>query len=69
MSIRAFRRLTRSERREIIDSIDHPAAQWVMRLAFLGPGKRSWAKVSCLTGGMFSPDAARKLVTRALAKV
>ena len=51
MTIRQFRRLSRARRRQIIDDIEDPLTQRVLRCAFLGPGKRSWVQVALIIGG------------------
>ena len=47
MSIRAFRRLSRAERRAYISRVQDPLTLRVLEIAFLGAGKVSWAKVAC----------------------
>lgn len=69
MSIREFRRLSRAQRREIIDGIDDPFAQRILRIAFLGPGKMSWVQVCLYVGGDNTPDTVRMAATRALDKL
>lgn len=51
MSIRAFRRLSRAERRAYISRVQDPLTLRVLEIAFLGAGKVSWAKVACMIGG------------------
>lgn len=51
MSIRAFRRLSRAERRGFIETIEDPLTRRVFEIAFLGPGKVSWQKAALLYGG------------------
>lgn len=69
MTIRGFRRLPRSERREVIDQIPDSYTRRIMKFAFLGPGKRSWVKVAMWVGGGSTPDGVRMMATRALSKI
>lgn len=69
MSIREFRRLSRAHRRQIIDSIEDPLTQRILRSAFLGPGKRSWVQVAMMLGGGNDPESIRKRAQRALQDV
>ena len=69
MSIREFRRLSRARRRQIIDSIEDPLTQRILRSAFLGPGKRSWVQVAMMLGGGNDPESIRKRAQRALQDV
>lgn len=66
MSIRAFRRLTRTQRRAFIDTITDPLTRRVFEIAFLGPGKVSWQKAALLYGGGISPETLRVWVWREL---
>lgn len=70
MTMREFRALPDSTRQMLIDSLDHPAAEWILRLAF-PPGKppRSWLRVARDTGYRWSPDSARKLAARTVRKL
>lgn len=69
MSIREFRRLSRAQRRKIIDSIGDPFTQRVLRAAFLGPGKRSWVQVALIIGGDNTPNSVCQIAHRALEAV
>lgn len=64
--IRAFRRLTRTQRRAFIDTITDPLTRRVFEIAFLGPGKVSWQKAALLYGGGISPETLRVWVWREL---
>ena len=55
MSIRAFRRLTRTQRRAFIHTITDPLTRRVFEIVFLGPGKISWQKAPCSTAAAFPP--------------
>ncbi len=66
MSIREFRRLSRAQRRKIIDSIEDPLTQRVLRSAFLGPGKRSWVQVAMMIGGDNTPNTVCQIAHRGL---
>ena len=66
MSIRAFRRLTRTQRRAFIDTITDPLTRRVFEIAFLGPGRVSWQKAALLYGGGISPETLRVWVWREL---
>lgn len=66
MSIREFRRLSRAQRRRIIESLDDPFTQRVLSVAFLGPGKRSWVQVALIIGGDNDIEGLRKRAQRAL---
>ena len=55
MSIRAFRRLPRTQRRGFID----PLTRRAFEIVFLGPGKVSWQKAALLYGGGISPETLR----------
>lgn len=68
ISIREFRRLDRQERNRIIAQEADPLAQSVLRAAFGGYGRRSWAQVARRIGGGNTPDAVRMIATRALRK-
>ena len=46
MSIRAFRRLPRAQRRGFIDTITDPLTRRAFEIVFLGPGKVSWQKAA-----------------------
>ena len=59
MSIRAFRRLPRTQRRGFIDTITDPLTRRAFEIAFLGPGKVSWQKAALLYGGGISPETLR----------
>lgn len=66
MSIRSFRRLPRSARRAMIQSVPDPLTRRILELAFLGPGKTSWARVACQIGGGNSPETVRMRAKREL---
>ena len=66
MSIREFRRLSRAQRRQIIDSIEDPLTQRILRSAFLGPGKRSWVQVALMIGGDNTPNTVCQIAHRGL---
>lgn len=68
MSIRAFRRLSRAERRAYISRVQDPLTLRVLEIAFLGAGKVSWAKVACMIGGN-TPDSVRMMATRVIAQL
>lgn len=55
MSTRAFRRLSRAERRGFINTIEDPLTRRAFEIVFLGPGKVSWRKAALLYGGGISP--------------
>lgn len=59
MSIRAFRRLPRAQRRGFIDTINDPLTRRAFEIVFLGPGKVSWQKAALLYGGGISPETLR----------
>lgn len=59
MSIRAFRRLPRTQRRGFIDTITAPLTRRAFEIVFLGPGKVSWQKAALLYGGGISPETLR----------
>ena len=59
MSIRAFRRLPRAQRRGFIDTITDPLTRRAFEIDFLGPGKVSWQKAALLNGGGISPETLR----------
>ena len=59
MSIRAFRRLPRTQRRGFIDPIPAPLTRRAFEIVFLGPGKVSWQKAALLYGGGISPETLR----------
>lgn len=59
MSIRAFRRLPRAQRRGFIDKITDPLTRRAFEIVFLGPGKVSWQKAALLYGGGISPETLR----------
>lgn len=59
MSIRAFRRLPRAQRRGFIDAITDPLTRRAFEIVFLGPGKVSWQKAALLYGGGISPETLR----------
>lgn len=46
MSTRAFRRLSRAERRGFINTIEDPLTRRAFEIVFLGPGKVSWRKAA-----------------------
>ena len=46
MSTRAFRRLSRAERRGFISTIEDPLTRRAFEIVFLGPGKVSWRKAA-----------------------
>lgn len=66
MSIRAFRRLSRAERRGFIQAIKDPLTRRVFEIVFLGPGKVSWRKAALLYGGGISPETLRVWVWKEL---
>lgn len=66
MSIRAFRRLTRTQRRAFIHTITDPLTRRVFEIVFLGPGKISWQKAALLYGGGISPETLRVWVWQEL---
>ena len=59
MSVRAFRRLPRAQRRGFIDPITDPLTRRAFETVFLGPGKVSWQKAALLYGGGISPETLR----------
>ena len=59
MSTRAFRRLSRAERRSFINTIEDPLTRRAFEIVFLGPGKVSWRKAALLYGGGISPETLR----------
>jgi hypothetical protein len=59
VSIRAFRRLPRAQRRGFIDTITDPLTRLAFEIVFLGPGKVSWQKAALLYGGGISPETLR----------
>ena len=59
MSIRAFRRLPRTQRRGFIDTITDPLTRRAFEIVFLGPGKVSWQKAALLYGGGMEGAATR----------
>ena len=59
MSIRAFRRLPRAQRRGFIDTNTHPLTPRAFEIGFLGPGQGSWQKTALLYGGGISPETLR----------
>ena len=69
MTVRAFRRLPRRQRREIIDTIKDPLARKVLEIAFLGPGKVSWVKVALYISGGNTPNSICQIAHRALEPV
>ena len=69
MSIRAFRRLSRAERRAYISRVQDPLTLRVLEIAFLGAGKVSWAKVACMIGGGNTPGSVRMMATRVIAQL
>lgn len=66
MSVRAFRRLSRAERRGFINTIEDPLVRRVFEIAFMGPGKVSWTKAALLYGSGISPETLRVWVWREL---
>lgn len=58
MSTRAFRRLSRAERRGFINTIEDPLTRRAFEIVFLGPGKVSWRKAALLYGAAFPPRPA-----------
>ena len=66
MTILQFRRLNRAHRRQIIDSIEDPLTARVLRVAFLGPGKRSWVQVALIIGGDNTPNTVCQIAHRGL---
>ncbi len=69
MTIRQFRRLSRVRRRKIIDDIEDPLTQQILRCAFLGPGKRSWVQVALIIGGDSTPNTVCQIAHRGLNSV
>ncbi len=69
MRIRAFRRLTREQRREIIRAMEDPLCRRILEVAFLGPGKVSWVKVALVIGGGNTANTVCQIAHRALAEV
>lgn len=53
-------------RRQIIEAIDDPLTQRVLRAAFLGPGKRSWVQVALMIGGDNTPNTVCQIAHRGL---
>ena len=66
MSTRAFRRLSRAERRGFIHTIEDPLTRRAFEIVFLGPGKVSWRKAALLYGGGISPETLRVWVWQEL---
>lgn len=66
MSIRAFRKLSRAERRGFIQTIEDPLTRRALEIVFLGPGKVSWTKAALLYGGGISPETLRVWVWKEL---
>lgn len=69
MSIRAFRRLPRAQRRGFIDTITDPLTRLAFEIVFLGPGKVSWQKAALLYGGGISPETLRVWVWKELQRL
>lgn len=69
MHIRAFRRLSRAKRRELINTVSDPLARRVLEIAFLGPGKVSWVKVAMMISGDNTPNTICQIAHRALAEI
>ena len=66
MSVRAFRKLSRAERRGFIQTIENPLTRRAFEIVFLGPGKVSWTKAALLNGGGISPETLRVWVWKEL---
>lgn len=66
MSVRAFRKLSRAERRVFIQTIEDPLTRRAFEIVFLGPGKVSWTKAALLYGGGISPETLRVWVWKEL---
>lgn len=66
MTIRQFRRLNRAHRRQIIENVEDPLTQRVLRVAFLGPGNRSWVQVALIIGGDNTPNTVCQIAHRGL---
>lgn len=66
MSVRAFRKLSRAERRGFIQTIEAPLTRRAFEIVFLGPGKVSWTKAALLYGGGISPETLRVWVWKEL---
>lgn len=66
VSTRAFRRLSRAERRGFINTIEDPLTRRAFEIVFLGPGKVSWRKAALLYGGGISPETLRVWVWQEL---
>lgn len=66
MSIRAFRKLSRAERRGFINTIEDPLTRRAFEITFLGPSKVSWNRAAMLYGGGISPETLRVWVWREL---
>ena len=66
MSVRAFRKLSRPERRGFIQTIEDPLTRRAFEIVFLGPGKVSWTKAALLYGGGISPETLRVWVWKEL---
>lgn len=69
MTIRQFRRLGRSRRRQIIETMEDPLTRRVLSAAFLGPGKRSWVQVALIIGGNNTPNTVCQIAHRGLKPV
>lgn len=66
MSVRAFRKLSRAERRGFIQTIEDPLTRRAFEIVFLGPGKVSWTKAALLYGGGISAETLRVWVWKEL---
>lgn len=66
MSVRAFRKLSRAERRGFIQTIEDPLTRRAFEIVFLGPGKVSWTKAALFYGGGISPETLRVWVWKEL---
>lgn len=66
MTIPAFRKLPKEQRKRIIRQVDDPLARRVLTVAFLHFGRRSWVKVALMVGGGNTPNTVCQIAHRAL---
>ena len=66
MSTRAFRRLSRAERRGFINTIEDPLTRRAFEIVFLGTGQVSWQKAALLYGGGITTETRRVWVWQEL---
>ena len=66
MSVRAFRKLSRAERRGFIQTIEDPRVRRAFEIVFLGPGRGRGTKAALLYGGGISPETLRVWVWKEL---